>query len=209
MRSSACRSPRPLAASSSSRMPAARSSRSGRAPIRCTRRGTTRCAAPGSVHDRSNQSPLSWWPVRPTTRFASPRAGVGPGMRLAPRPSWRSGWSSSEKRRRGASRSGTVEITATVRLELCETAHEREAKAQAVRAAPRVRYAQREAFLPGEDPATALYIGPLEGLDGYMASLEDVGVQRALISIPRPWDPEQLRTLAGAIGLRGAEPHAG
>ncbi len=100
-----------------------------------------------------------------------------------------------------ATRSGTVEVTATVRLELCETQDEQVAKAQAVRSAPRARYAQRDVLLAGEDPAAALYIGPLEGLGDYMASLEDVGVQRALISIPRPWDPEELRRVAGAIGL--------
>lgn len=108
-----------------------------------------------------------------------------------------------------ASRSGTVEVTATVRLEVCASDGEREAKAQAVRAAPRARYAQREVILAGEDPIAALYIGSLHGLGGYMASLEDVGVQRALISIPRPWDPEELRRLAGAIGLRGAGASAG
>jgi alkanesulfonate monooxygenase SsuD/methylene tetrahydromethanopterin reductase-like flavin-dependent oxidoreductase (luciferase family) len=107
-----------------------------------------------------------------------------------------------------ASRPGTVEITATARFELCASEEERKARVQAVRDAPRVRYAQREALLPGEDPAAALYIGPLEGLGGYMVSLEDVGVQRALISIPRPWDPEELRRVADAIGLPRAEASA-
>jgi alkanesulfonate monooxygenase SsuD/methylene tetrahydromethanopterin reductase-like flavin-dependent oxidoreductase (luciferase family) len=100
-----------------------------------------------------------------------------------------------------ASRPGRVEITATVRLEFCESEDERQAKAQAVRNAPRARYAQREVYLAGEDPVAALYIGPLQGLGDYMASLEEVGVQRALISIPRPWDPEELRRVAVAIGL--------
>jgi alkanesulfonate monooxygenase SsuD/methylene tetrahydromethanopterin reductase-like flavin-dependent oxidoreductase (luciferase family) len=104
-----------------------------------------------------------------------------------------------------ASRAGTVEITATVRLEFRESRPEAEATADAVRAAPRARYAQREAYLPGEDPAAALYIGPLRGVGDYMESLEDVGVQRALIPVPRPWDPEQLRRLASAIGLRRPE----
>jgi hypothetical protein len=108
-----------------------------------------------------------------------------------------------------ASRSGTVEITAAVRLEFCETAPEIEGKADAVRAAPRARYAQREVYLPGEDPAAALYIGPLRGIGDYMASLEDVGVQRALIPVPRPWDPAQLRRLASAIGLQGSGSQAG
>ncbi len=108
-----------------------------------------------------------------------------------------------------ASRPGTVEITATVRLEFCETEQEREAKERAVRAAPRARYAQREVLLPGEDPVAALYIGPLQEVSSYMTTLEDVGVQRALISMPRPWDPEELRRLAGAIGLPGAELQAG
>ncbi len=104
-----------------------------------------------------------------------------------------------------AARSGTVEVTATVRLEFCETEDEQAAKARAVRAAPRARYAQRDVLLAGEDPAAALYIGPLQGLGDYMASLEDVGVQRALISIPRPWDPEALRRVAAAIGLPRAD----
>jgi hypothetical protein len=108
-----------------------------------------------------------------------------------------------------ASRPGTAEVTATVRLEFAETEAEREAKAEAVHAAPRARYAQREVYLAGEDPVAALYIGPLQGLGAYMASLEDVGVQRALISIPRPWDPEQLRRLAGALGLPGANASLG
>jgi alkanesulfonate monooxygenase SsuD/methylene tetrahydromethanopterin reductase-like flavin-dependent oxidoreductase (luciferase family) len=108
-----------------------------------------------------------------------------------------------------ASRAGTVEITATVRLEFRESGPEAEATADAVRAAPRARYAQREALLPGEDPAAALYIGPLRGVGDYMASLEDVGVQRALIPVPRPWDPEHLRRLASALGLRGPASPAG
>jgi len=108
-----------------------------------------------------------------------------------------------------ASRSGTVEITATVRLEFCETAPEIEGKADAVRSAPRARYAQREVCLPGEDPAGALYIGPLGAVGDYMASLEDVGVQRALIPVPRPWDPAQLRRLTAAIGLQGPGAQAG
>lgn len=63
------------------------------------KQGPSRCAAPGSVHDRSNDSPRFSWPVRPITRSASPPAGAGPGMRPVPRPSWGSGWSSSERRR--------------------------------------------------------------------------------------------------------------
>jgi alkanesulfonate monooxygenase SsuD/methylene tetrahydromethanopterin reductase-like flavin-dependent oxidoreductase (luciferase family) len=109
----------------------------------------------------------------------------------------------------GASRSGSVEITATVRIELCETRREMEAKADAVRSTPRARYAQREVYLPGEDPAAALYIGPLSGVGDYMASLEDVGVQRALIPVPRPWDPAPLRRLASALGMPGPGTPAG
>jgi alkanesulfonate monooxygenase SsuD/methylene tetrahydromethanopterin reductase-like flavin-dependent oxidoreductase (luciferase family) len=102
---------------------------------------------------------------------------------------------------RRAQRSGVVEVTATLRLEFCETAREIDAKAEAVRVTPRGRYAQRTSLLPGEDPTRAMYIGPLRGVGDYAASLEEIGVQRAVIPLPRPWDAAQLQRLASAIGL--------
>jgi alkanesulfonate monooxygenase SsuD/methylene tetrahydromethanopterin reductase-like flavin-dependent oxidoreductase (luciferase family) len=102
---------------------------------------------------------------------------------------------------RRAHRSGAVEVTVTLRLELCETAPEIEGRADAVRAAPRARYAQRASLLPGEDPTRAMYIGPLGGVGDYAASLEEIGVQRAVIPLPRPWDATELRRLARAIGF--------
>jgi len=110
------------------------------------------------------------------------------------------------KEERQVARSGAVEVTVTLRLEFCESSAEREAKANAVRATPRMRYAQREAFLPGEDPTSAMYIGPWRDVGAYVASLEEIGVQRAVIPLPRPWDPEQLRLLATTLGLHGADP---
>jgi alkanesulfonate monooxygenase SsuD/methylene tetrahydromethanopterin reductase-like flavin-dependent oxidoreductase (luciferase family) len=100
-----------------------------------------------------------------------------------------------------AGRPGVVEVTVTLRLEFCESPAEMESKADAVRATPRMRYAQREAFLPEEDPTSAMYIGPLHGVAAYVASLEEIGVQRAVIPLPRPWDAVQLRRLASAMGL--------
>jgi alkanesulfonate monooxygenase SsuD/methylene tetrahydromethanopterin reductase-like flavin-dependent oxidoreductase (luciferase family) len=98
-------------------------------------------------------------------------------------------------------RTGAVEVTVTLRLELCETAREMEAKADVVRATPRARYAQRESLLPEEDPTLAMYIGPRQGVGDYVRSLADVGVQRAVVPLPRPWDPSELRRLAGALGI--------
>jgi hypothetical protein len=46
-----------------------------------------------------------------------------------------------------------------------------------------------------------MYIGPLRGVGDYAASLEEIGVQRAVIPLPRPWDAAQLQRLASAIGL--------
>jgi alkanesulfonate monooxygenase SsuD/methylene tetrahydromethanopterin reductase-like flavin-dependent oxidoreductase (luciferase family) len=100
-----------------------------------------------------------------------------------------------------AGRSGSVEVTVTLRLEICETAREVEAKAEVVRATPRARFAQRESLLPGEDPTHAMYIGPMSGVGDYARSLAEVGVQRAVIPLPRPWDPAELRRLGGALGL--------
>jgi alkanesulfonate monooxygenase SsuD/methylene tetrahydromethanopterin reductase-like flavin-dependent oxidoreductase (luciferase family) len=100
-----------------------------------------------------------------------------------------------------AQRAGAVEVTVTLRLEICESAREMEAKADVVRATPRARYAQRESLLPGEDPTRAMYIGPLRGVGDYVTSLEEIGVQRAVLPLPRPWDPGELRRLAGALGL--------
>jgi alkanesulfonate monooxygenase SsuD/methylene tetrahydromethanopterin reductase-like flavin-dependent oxidoreductase (luciferase family) len=100
-----------------------------------------------------------------------------------------------------AGRAEAVEVTVTLRLELCETAQEMEAKADVVRATPRARYAQRESLLPGEDPTRSMYIGPRRGVGDYVTSLAEIGVQRAVIPLPRPWDPAELRRLAGALGL--------
>jgi alkanesulfonate monooxygenase SsuD/methylene tetrahydromethanopterin reductase-like flavin-dependent oxidoreductase (luciferase family) len=102
---------------------------------------------------------------------------------------------------RRAGRVGAVEATVTLRLEICESAADQAAKARAVRAAPRARFAQRASLLPGEDPTSALYICPLDGVGDYVASLQAVGVQRAVIPLSRPWDPDELRRLAGALAF--------
>jgi alkanesulfonate monooxygenase SsuD/methylene tetrahydromethanopterin reductase-like flavin-dependent oxidoreductase (luciferase family) len=99
-----------------------------------------------------------------------------------------------------AERAGAVEVTVTLRLEICESAADRAVKERAVRAAPRERFAQRESLLPGEDPTHAMYIGPLDGVADYVASLQEVGVHRAVIPLSRPWDPAELRRLAAALG---------
>ena len=96
-----------------------------------------------------------------------------------------------------------VEVSATVRLEICETEQEVESKSNSIWTSHRVRRAQRDAILPGEDPTSAMYIGRLQGIRAYTESLEVIGVQRAVVPIPRPWDPEQLRRLAGSLRVEG------
>jgi alkanesulfonate monooxygenase SsuD/methylene tetrahydromethanopterin reductase-like flavin-dependent oxidoreductase (luciferase family) len=61
--------------------------------------------------------------------------------------------------------------------------------------------AQARSVLPGEDPTAALYAGPPEGLAEHLAVYEEAGLQRAVLVMPRPWDPSALRRLAAAAGV--------
>jgi alkanesulfonate monooxygenase SsuD/methylene tetrahydromethanopterin reductase-like flavin-dependent oxidoreductase (luciferase family) len=94
---------------------------------------------------------------------------------------------------------GSTEATATVRLLLTEDQAAAEAARAALRASPVPQRAQRRSVAPGEDPTGAIYVGPAEGLPEHLAQLEAVGVERAVLPVPRPWDPNELRRLAGLL----------
>jgi alkanesulfonate monooxygenase SsuD/methylene tetrahydromethanopterin reductase-like flavin-dependent oxidoreductase (luciferase family) len=111
-----------------------------------------------------------------------------------------------QEERRAGRPEGSTEATATVRLVLTEDGAEAEAARAALRASPAPQRAQRRSVGPGEDPTAALYIGPAEGLPDHLAQLEAAGVERAVLPVPRPWDPGELRRLAALIRSRPKSP---
>jgi hypothetical protein len=42
---------------------------------------------------------------------------------------------------------------------------------------------------------------PQTGLTALLARLAEIGVQRVVLSTPRPWHPDKLEALASAVGL--------
>ena len=83
---------------------------------------------------------------------------LGPGLETRPvlRRSWASGCTSSERRKRELPGRERWRSRPQCGSNSRESEDERQAKAQAVRDAPRARYAQREVYLAGEDPVAAL-----------------------------------------------------
>ena len=53
------------------------------------------------------------------------------------------------------------------------------------------------AELAAEGPFT----GPPEALREYLARFAEIGVQRIVLSTPRPWHPDKLEALTAAVGL--------
>jgi alkanesulfonate monooxygenase SsuD/methylene tetrahydromethanopterin reductase-like flavin-dependent oxidoreductase (luciferase family) len=45
------------------------------------------------------------------------------------------------------------------------------------------------------------FAGPREAVAGYLAGFAEIGVQRIVLSTPRPWHPAKLEALASAAGL--------
>ena len=54
----------------------------------------------------------------------------------------------------------------------------------------------------GEQPSTAMYLGNHGGLAARIAAYGDAGVDRMILTVPRPWDPDAMRRLAAAAGVR-------
>jgi alkanesulfonate monooxygenase SsuD/methylene tetrahydromethanopterin reductase-like flavin-dependent oxidoreductase (luciferase family) len=45
------------------------------------------------------------------------------------------------------------------------------------------------------------FAGPAEAVREYLAGFGEIGVQRVVLSTPRPWHPDKLAALAAAVGL--------
>ena len=93
---------------------------------------------------------------------------------------------------------GSVEVTAHVQFEVIDDPDEAEARREALRRrALTSRRAQQRSWVEGEDPSSAFYVGPLEGLRDHLAAYEKVGVRRVDLALPRP--PEALPRLAEVV----------
>ena len=55
--------------------------------------------------------------------------------------------------------------------------------------------------LPGEDPTAGVYIGSPDGLKDRLADYEAVGIQRVMLTTPRPFTRAALERLARAAGM--------
>jgi len=97
---------------------------------------------------------------------------------------------------------GSVEATVMVRSVLSSDPGEIERMKTALSVQTPGAKAQARSHLPGEAPLNAAYVGPSEGFAEYLAHYERAGVQRAILTMPRPWQPALLRQLAAAAGLK-------
>jgi alkanesulfonate monooxygenase SsuD/methylene tetrahydromethanopterin reductase-like flavin-dependent oxidoreductase (luciferase family) len=61
----------------------------------------------------------------------------------------------------------------------------------------------------GEPNDAAMYIGAPSGLAARVAAYGDAGVDRVILTVPRPWDPEAMRRLAAAAGVTPPAPRSG
>ena len=60
---------------------------------------------------------------------------------------------------------------------------------------------QASMTLPGEDPTAGVYIGSPDGLKDRLAEYEAVGIQRVMLTTPRPFTRAALERLARAAGM--------
>jgi len=65
----------------------------------------------------------------------------------------------------------------------------------------RVAKAQARVALPSEGAANGMFIGRPEALAAELARYEEVGVQRLILTLPRPFKPETVQLLAQAAGV--------
>jgi alkanesulfonate monooxygenase SsuD/methylene tetrahydromethanopterin reductase-like flavin-dependent oxidoreductase (luciferase family) len=65
----------------------------------------------------------------------------------------------------------------------------------------RVATAQARVALPEEGAANGMFIGRPEDLAAEIARYGAVGVERVILTLPRPFEPDRVRTLAAAVGL--------
>jgi alkanesulfonate monooxygenase SsuD/methylene tetrahydromethanopterin reductase-like flavin-dependent oxidoreductase (luciferase family) len=65
----------------------------------------------------------------------------------------------------------------------------------------RVAKAQARVALPEEGAANGMFIGHPGDLAAEIARYEAVGVERVILTLPRPFDPERVRALAAAVGI--------
>jgi alkanesulfonate monooxygenase SsuD/methylene tetrahydromethanopterin reductase-like flavin-dependent oxidoreductase (luciferase family) len=65
----------------------------------------------------------------------------------------------------------------------------------------RVARAQARVALPEEGPANGMFIGRPEDLAAELARYEAVGVDRVILTLPRPFEPARVELLARAAGV--------
>jgi alkanesulfonate monooxygenase SsuD/methylene tetrahydromethanopterin reductase-like flavin-dependent oxidoreductase (luciferase family) len=65
----------------------------------------------------------------------------------------------------------------------------------------RIAKAQARVALPDEGAANGMFIGRPEDLGAEIARYEAVGVERAILTLPRPFQPDAVRRLAEAAGV--------
>ena len=65
----------------------------------------------------------------------------------------------------------------------------------------RIAKAQARVALPDEGAANGMFIGRPEDLGAEIARYEAVRVERAILTLPRPFQPDAVRRLAEAAGV--------
>ncbi|HLN16515.1 MAG TPA: LLM class flavin-dependent oxidoreductase [Acidimicrobiales bacterium] len=96
---------------------------------------------------------------------------------------------------------GAVEATVLVRAVFTAEPERIERLREGARRQAARPTAQARAVAAGEDPAEAVYVGPLEGVSERIAAFGAVGVDHVILGVPRPWDPAELSAMARTAGL--------
>jgi alkanesulfonate monooxygenase SsuD/methylene tetrahydromethanopterin reductase-like flavin-dependent oxidoreductase (luciferase family) len=93
---------------------------------------------------------------------------------------------------------GSVEVVARVGFELIEDAGEARARREVIRQLTVASGgAQRRSWVEGEDPSSATYIGPAEGLRDHIRAYEKAGVREVYFPLPRT--PGAVRETAALV----------
>ena len=94
---------------------------------------------------------------------------------------------------------GSVEATAMVCVHFCST--DADVDAARNRARSLSTRGQARSWADGEDPAESAFVGRPGELAGYLDRVRAAGIERAILSLPRPWSPDRLTQLAVAAGM--------
>ena len=93
---------------------------------------------------------------------------------------------------------GSVEVVARVGFELIGDAGEARQRREFMRQrAQDSGGAQRRSWVEGEDPGSATYVGPVEGLQDHIRAYEEAGIREVYFPLPRR--PEAVRETAAIV----------